>query len=61
MAIYRNINYTRRDYECTNIIACESADRVPPEPYWERTEDDAILNGLTMLYMNNGIAYYGHL
>jgi hypothetical protein len=58
MKTYRNTKFVKRDYECTNIVACvaESA----PASHWEQA-DASIISGLTKLYTQNGVAYYGHL
>jgi hypothetical protein len=60
---FRNRNYSQRDYECTNIIACVAA--TAPSEIWEPC-DSAALNGLTHLetrYTEEGQSYrvFGHL
>ena len=61
MTIYRNANYKVRDYEATNIVACIAEDgRKPDGEYWvEATK--YVLSGLTPLWIQNGVQYYGHL
>ena len=56
--IYKNRNFTKRDYEATNIVAC-IADNAPNENYIEA--DETILNNLTPLYRENGAQYWGYL
>lgn len=58
MTIYKNTKFTKRDYEATNIVACE-ADVKPSDDYEET--DASILIGLTSLYVQNGVRYYGYL
>ena len=61
MAIYRNKYYTGRQHDCTNLVACEA----PAKP---ETADDRwvpatnyVLQGLTQLWTENGVRYYGYL
>lgn len=58
MATFKNKNFTKRNYECTNVIACVAA-AAPDENYIE--SDEAVLQGLTQLWIENGVRYYGHL
>jgi hypothetical protein len=55
---YRNINFARRNYECTNIVACV-ADAAPGENWQEC--DETILRGLTQLWIEKGVRYFGWL
>jgi hypothetical protein len=58
MNAYRNKKFTARDYECTNVVACVAD--AAPAANWEPT-DASILTGLTKLYTQAGVTYYGHL
>lgn len=58
MKTYRNTKFIKRDYECTNIVACVAA--AAPESHWEQVDASAI-NGLTKLYTQAGVTYYGHI
>ncbi len=58
MKTYRNTNYTKRDYETTNVVACVAD--VAPGPAWELC-DATILDGLSQLWMQAGVRYYGHM
>lgn len=58
MNTYRNVNFTRRDYDCTNIVACV-AESAPDENY--ALADASILIGLTHLQTVNCVRYYGYL
>jgi hypothetical protein len=61
MRTFRNTNFTRRDYEATNIVACV-AETAPetPDNRWQPA-DDAVLVGLTQLWIERGVRYYGYL
>lgn len=66
MQTYRNIHFTKRDYECTNVVACKAT--YHPGENWE-VADNSILNGLMLLnaerYTENGqpveLERYGYL
>lgn len=58
MAYFRNKNFTKRDYECTNVIACV-ADSAPNENWI--SADESVINNLTQLWIENGVRYYGYL
>ena len=58
MTTYRNTKFTTRDHECTNIVACVAA--AAPTSFWDAA-DESILLGLTKLYTQAGVTYYGHL
>ena len=57
MKTFRNKNFKTRDYEATNIVACE-AERTPDENY---VEADVDLSKLTMLWSQGGVRYWGYL
>lgn len=61
MTTYRNRYFVKRDYECTNLVACvaETAPQTPDNQWIE--DDDCILEGLTQLYIQNGVRFYGWL
>jgi hypothetical protein len=56
--VYKNKNYTKRDYETTNIVACV-ADSAPNENWIE--SDESALTGLTQLWTQSGVTFYGHM
>lgn len=58
MNTYRNTKWTRRDYECTNVVACVGPSA--PASHWEKC-DDNVLAGLTMLYRQGDVTYYGYM
>lgn len=61
MNTFKNKNFTKRDYECTNIVACVS-ETAPetPDNRWQPAPD-AILTGLNKLWTISGVQYFGHL
>lgn len=58
MKTFRNKNFTKRDYECTNIVACVAWEA--PGENWTSC-DDGILKGLTKLYREGDVSYYGYM
>lgn len=58
MAYFKNKNFTKRNYECTNIVACQ-AEQAPDENYVPA--DESVVAGLTPLWIENGVKYFGHL
>jgi hypothetical protein len=65
MATYKNNGFTKRNYDCTNIVACVTDENPNERGDWKQLDwqiaTDGILNGLTKLYICNGVAYYGYL
>lgn len=61
MATFKNKNFTKRNYECTNIVVCV-ADKAPvtPDNRWQPVDESA-LNGLEPLYVQAGVRYYGYM
>ena len=59
---FKNKNWTRRNYECTNKVACVAV--VAPDENWTPA-DASILDGLTKLYIEglgaDSVAFYGYL
>jgi len=62
MKTYKNKNYTKRNYECTNIIFCETDNILNTEnpEIWIEIESIDIAN-TTQLWQQNGVIYYGFL
>ena len=58
MTTYRNTKFTTRNYDCTNVVACVAS--AAPASHWQPA-DESILSGLTQLYRENGVTYYGYL
>lgn len=62
MAIFKNKGFVRRDYECTNIVYCEA--EVAPGGDgvdWQQIESNKFEAGITHLYTENNVRYYGYL
>ena len=66
MATFANANFTKRNYDCTNVVAAV-AEQAPsfgfsghPADYWVEA-DDSILNGLTKLGSVAGVTFYGYM
>lgn len=58
MKIYKNKNYTKRDYETTNVVACIANNA--PNDNWVYSPDFNI-EKLNKLYTENGVTFYGFL
>lgn len=58
MQTFKNKNFVKRDYECTNVVACV-AESAPNENYIDAPEFD--ISDLTHIYSQNGVKYYGFL
>lgn len=55
---FRNTRWTSRNYECTNIVACQAP--AAPADHWEECEAE-ILNGLTDLWREGDVRLFGYL
>jgi hypothetical protein len=58
MKTFRNTNWTRRDYENTNIIFCQCDEA--PAAYWVKC-DEIEIGKCQQLWIQDGIKYFGHL
>lgn len=62
MKTFKNINFKKRDYEGTNIVACQ-AEQAPNEHWIEA--DESALDGLQRLWNETAdsltVTYYGYL
>lgn len=59
--VYRNTLFTKRDFEATNIVACEQLETwAKIESVYEEA-DASILEGLSALWVIEGVRYYGYL
>jgi hypothetical protein len=58
MQYFKNTSFVKRDYECSNIVAC-LADKAPAENF--APSDETVINGLTQIWIENGVRYYGYL
>lgn len=61
MATFKNANFTKRNYDCTNIVCCQ-AEAKPTFGNQEWVEcDESELKGLTQLYMQAGARFFGYM
>jgi hypothetical protein len=64
MYVMKNVYFTKRDYECTNVVAATYETRFKPGQLdslkWEPC-GPSILKGLNKLWIENGVTYYGYL
>lgn len=58
MKTFKNTSFKKRDYECTNVVACQAASA--PEGTWVEC-DESVLTGLKQLWMVNGVRFFGYL
>lgn len=56
LKLYKNKNFTKRDYECTNVVYCIA--NSAPNHNWVETVED--VQG-SHLFTENGVQYYGWL
>lgn len=59
--IYRNKNFIKRDYDCTNKVACEILTNDAKVPANYIPADPSILDKLTSLYVVDNVRYWGYL
>lgn len=57
MRTFKNTRFQKRDAECIHVVACVG--EVAPDGYEACGED--ILKGLTSLWVQAGVRYYGYL
>ena len=58
---FRNKNFTKRNYECTNVAACQLIDDGAKVPENYEATDESILFGMTPLWIERGVRYWGWL
>ena len=64
MKTYFNTNYTKRNYECTNIIFIQVPEgEALPNGKWTECNEDAMDNykGLTPLHRIGEVRFFGYL
>lgn len=60
MNTYKNKKFTKRDYDTTNVVFCQSIE--PPDENWDKCHVREIdLLRCTQLYIQAGIKYFGYL
>ena len=60
MKTYKNVNFKKRDYECTNVVFCQS-ETAPNENWVECDESEIESTTAKQLYAQNGVRYFGWL
>jgi hypothetical protein len=58
MKTFRNTNWTRRDYEGTNVIFCQAEEA--PKAYWVEC-DEVEIGKCQQLWIQDGVRYFGYL
>ena len=60
MKTFKNINFTKRDSECTNVVFCQS--KIAPNQNWIEVDQDQLLKtAVDQLFIENGVRYFGYL
>ena len=59
--VYRNIRFTKRDYECTNVAACIPIEDSAKVPDGYEVAPASILSTMQPLWIESGIQYWGWL
>jgi len=60
MKTFKNINFTKRNYETTNIVFCQ-AETAPNENWLECNELEIDLLNCKQLYKQGDVRYFGYL
>jgi hypothetical protein len=55
---FLNTKFTKRDYECSNVVACQA--ETAPGPQWVEC-DESIIANLQKLWITDGVRYFGWL
>jgi hypothetical protein len=58
MTTFKNKNFTKRNYECTNVVFCIA--ETAPNKNWIAT-DEAMPSSMIQLRIENGVRYFGWL
>jgi hypothetical protein len=60
MKTFKNINFTKRDYDCTNIVFCQAENA--PDVNWVECEEMSIkLAKCNQLYTSDNVTYFGFI
>ena len=67
LKVFKNKNFTKRDYECTNLVYAVGETQ-PEGDFWEETKEfESVDNDIefatntTSLYVSCGIRYFGYM
>ena len=58
MKTFKNKNFSKRDYETTNVIFCQ-AEQAPDANWIECNENE--IGNCEQLWLQNGVRYFGYL
>ncbi len=56
MKTFRNKNFTKRNYECTNVVICQAESA--PDANWIEC-DESEIKGMAQLWTTNGVRFFG--
>ncbi len=59
MKTFKNTGWTKRNYECTNVVACQGT-TAPKNGTWVEC-DASVIVGLTPLWIEGGIRFFGYM
>lgn len=60
MKTFKNKNFKKRNYDCTNVVFCQT-ENTPDANWIECEEIDIELLGCYSLYIQDGVRYFGYL
>ena len=60
MKTFKNINFTKRNYECTNVVFCQ-AENAPDTNWVECEEIEIELKKCDQLYKQGDVRYFGYV
>lgn len=60
MKTFKNKNFTKRNYECTNIVFCQ-AETAPDANWIECDSIELELTSCRQLWLQDGVRYFGWL
>jgi hypothetical protein len=60
MKTFKNINFTKRNYECTNVVFCQ-AEKAPDANWVECKEVEIELLKCSQLYRQGDVIYFGYM
>ena len=60
MKTFKNKNFTKRDYEATNVVYC-IAEKAPSDEWIETSVNEIYNSKCNQLYRENDVVYFGWL
>ena len=61
MTYYRNVKWTKRHYECTNIVGAKSDGEAPFGECWVPCEEEDLPEGLNPIHRMGDVVYLGYM